>query len=72
MCGILAQSEYHAELGARSLISAVDTIKTLMVEAYLGVEEEISEGAGMSDFIIDVNGGEVVANIVPPKRFLVN
>lgn len=38
-----------------------------MVEAYLGVDEEITEGAGMSEFIIDVNGGEVVANIVPPK-----
>lgn len=65
VCGILAQSEYHTELGARSLISAVDTIKTLMVEAYLGVDEEITEGAGMSEFIIDVNGGEVVANIIP-------
>lgn len=72
VCGILAQSEYHTELGARSLISAVDTIKTLMVEAYLGVDEEISEGAAMSDFIIDVNGGEVVANIVPPKKSSVN
>ncbi len=67
VCGILAQSEYHVDLGARSLISAVDTIKTLMVEAYLGVDEEIAEGVGMSEFIIDVNGGEVVANIVPPK-----
>ncbi|KAL8694790.1 MAG: hypothetical protein Q9218_000636 [Villophora microphyllina] len=67
VCGILAQSEYHVDLGARSLISAVDTIKTLMVEAYLGVDQEITEGAGMSEFIIDVNGGEVVANIVPPK-----
>ncbi|KAL8834149.1 MAG: hypothetical protein Q9170_003896 [Blastenia crenularia] len=67
VCGILAQSEYHVDLGARSLISAVDTIKTLMVEAYLGVDEEITEGVGMSEFIIDVNGGEVVANIVPPK-----
>ncbi|KAL8673304.1 MAG: hypothetical protein Q9168_002266 [Polycauliona sp. 1 TL-2023] len=67
VCGILAQAEYHVDLGARSLISAVDTIKTLMVEAYLGVDEEITEGGGMSEFIIDVNGGEVVANIIPPQ-----
>jgi len=67
VCGILAQSEYHTDLGARSLISAVDTIKTLMVEEYLSVDEEITEGSGMSEFIIDVSGGEVVVNIVPPK-----
>ena len=67
VCKMLAQSEYHTDLGARSLISAVDTIKTLMVEAYLRVDEEITEGAGMSEFIIDVNGGEVVVNIVPTK-----
>ena len=66
VCKILAQSEYHTDLGARSLISAVDTIKTLMVEAYLGVDEEITEGSGMSEFIIDVNGGEIVINIVLP------
>ena len=65
-CRILAQAEYHTDLGARSLITAVDTIKTLMVDAYLGVDEEITEGAGMSEFIIDINGGEVVVNIVLP------
>lgn len=68
VCRNLAQSEYHTDLGARSLISAVDTIKTLMVEAYLAVDEEISEKAGMSECIIDVNGGEVVVGFVPPKQ----
>jgi len=67
VCGILAQSEYHTDLGARSLINAVETIKTLMVEVYLSVDEEITEGAGISEFIIDVSGGEVVVNIVSPK-----
>ena len=38
-----------------------------MVEEYLGVKEKITEGAGMSEFIVDVNGGEVVVNIIPPK-----
>jgi len=66
VCGILAQNEYHIDLGARSLISAVDTIKTLLVETYLGVDEEIAEGGGVAECIIDVNGGEVVVNIVPP------
>lgn len=67
VCEILAASEYHTDLGARSLISAVDTIKTLLVDTYLGVDEEIVEGSVISDFMIDVNCGEVVVNIVPPK-----
>ena len=67
VCRLLAQSEYHTDLGARSLISAVDTIKTMMVEAYLSVDEEITENAGMSEFIIDAVNGEVVINIAAPK-----
>ncbi|KAF2233612.1 P-loop containing nucleoside triphosphate hydrolase protein [Viridothelium virens] len=67
VCQLLAKNDYHTDLGARSLITAVDTIKTLMVDAYLSVDEEITEGGGMSELIIDVNGGEAVVNIVPPK-----
>lgn len=68
VCKLLAQNEYHTDLGARSLITAVDTIKTLMVDAYLSVDEEIVEDGGMAECIIDVNGGEAVVNILPPQR----
>jgi hypothetical protein len=67
VCRALAESEYHSDLGARSLIAAAEKIKRLLVEEYLNVDEEISENARMSDFIIDVNGGEVVVNMVPSK-----
>lgn len=68
VCGVLAENEYHIDLGARSLISAVDTIKTLLVEAYLAVDEKIVEDGGMAECTIDVNGGEVVVDVVPPQR----
>ena len=67
VCRALAESEYHSDLGARSLIAAAEKIKRLLVEEYLKVDEEITERDGMSEFIIDVNGGEVVVNMVPPK-----
>lgn len=67
VCGILAESEYHTDLGARSLLSAVDTIKTLLVEEYLAVDEEIVEGDRLSDFMIDVKGGEVEVHNGAPK-----
>ncbi|CAG8959797.1 hypothetical protein HYFRA_00001705 [Hymenoscyphus fraxineus] len=69
VCGILAESEYHIDLGARSLIGAVDAIKTLLVEGYLSVEEEIAEGRDITDVIIEANDGEVVVNIAPPKSW---
>lgn len=67
VCRALAESEYHSDLGARSLIAAAEKIKRLLVEEYLKVDDEITEGSGMSEFIIDVNGGEVVVNMVLPK-----
>ncbi|KAI9687019.1 MAG: hypothetical protein M1822_002429 [Bathelium mastoideum] len=67
VCKLLAKDEYNTDLGARSLLTAVEGIKTLMVEEYLGVDEEIVEGSGMSEFVIDVVGGEVVGRIIPSK-----
>jgi hypothetical protein len=67
VCRVLAETEYHADLGARSLIAAAEKIKRLLVEEYLKVDEEITEKNGMTEFIIDVNGGEVIVTMVPPK-----
>lgn len=68
VCRLLAENEYHIDLGARSLISAVDTIKTLLVEAYLAIDEKIVEGGEMAECTIDVNDGEVVVDVVPAQR----
>jgi ATP-dependent Clp protease ATP-binding subunit ClpA len=67
VCKILAQSEYHSDLGARSLINAVDSIKNLLVQAYLDVDEEIRETPKKSTCFVDVSDGEIVVKIVGSK-----
>lgn len=67
VCRALAESEYHSNLGARSLIAAGEKIKRMLVEEYLSIDEEITEGDGISEFFIDVNGGEVVVNMITGK-----
>ena len=37
-----------------------------MVAAYLEVDEEIVETNKVVDFVVDVSGGEVIANMVQP------
>ena len=66
VCRILAEAEYHMDLGARSLITAVKSVEDLLVEAYLEVDEEIIEDEGVVYFLVDVNGGELIANMVHP------
>jgi hypothetical protein len=63
VCRTLADSEYHADLGARSLINAVGNVKRKLVEAYLDVDEEIVETTALSECCIDVNGSEVVVKM---------
>jgi hypothetical protein len=67
VCRILAEAEYHSDLGARSLIMGARKLEDVLVEAYLEVDEEIRESGEMVDFMIDVNGSEVIAKMVKQK-----
>lgn len=67
VCRILAEAEYHSDLGARSLIMGAGKVEDILVEAYLNVDEEIRESGRMVDFVVDVNGSEVIANMVEQK-----
>jgi hypothetical protein len=60
VCKVLADQEYHSDLGARSLIQAVDSIRRLLYQTYFDIDEDIMVGDEISDFYIDVDGGEVV------------
>jgi hypothetical protein len=46
VCAVLAAEGYHCDLGARSLVTAVNSVREGLVDAYLGVEEAIVEGGG--------------------------
>ncbi|KAH7333255.1 P-loop containing nucleoside triphosphate hydrolase protein [Rhexocercosporidium sp. MPI-PUGE-AT-0058] len=64
VCRILAEEEYHSDLGARSLITGARKLEDLLVEVYLQVDEEIRESEKMVNFVVDVNGSEVIARLV--------
>jgi len=68
VCRILAQAEYHSDLGARSLINAVDSIKNMLVVAYLEIDEQIVETTQKSTFLVDVQGGEIVVRMIGQKQ----
>ncbi|KIW22853.1 uncharacterized protein PV07_11106 [Cladophialophora immunda] len=64
VCRLLAKAEYHPELGARSLDNAVDTIKGLLVEAYLEIDQQIKESANKSIFQVEVQADEIVVRLI--------
>jgi hypothetical protein len=68
VCRILAEAEYHSDLGARSLITGAKTVEDMLVEIYLDVDEKIRESDRVIEFVVDVNGSDVIANMVPPKE----
>lgn len=59
VCTMLAEAHYHPRLGARSLKAGAKKVERIVADAYLEEDEEIQEGEGLSDFIIDVQGGEI-------------
>lgn len=68
VCRILAEAEYHSDLGARSLIVGAKKLEDALVEVYLEVDEEIRESEKLVDFVVDVVGSEVTARIVKQKE----
>ena len=68
VCRILAEAEYHSDLGARSLIIGARKVEDILVEAYLEIDEQICESEKMIDFVVDVNGSEVIAKMVKKKE----
>lgn len=61
-CSTLAANSYHRELGARSLKTAVEQVLDYVTSTYLKTDEQIEEGAGMSEYVMDIDGDEVVVN----------
>ncbi|KAK7402960.1 hypothetical protein QQX98_011270 [Neonectria punicea] len=60
VCRLLAQANYHKKLGARSLVAGAKKVERIVLNTYLDEDEEIRENGGLRDFIIDVQGDEIV------------
>jgi ATP-dependent Clp protease ATP-binding subunit ClpA len=71
VCRTIAEQEYHPDLGARSLLTAVKSlVEDVLVESYLEVEKGISETEKMMEFVVDVNGEQVLVDMVNDERNL--
>ncbi|KAI1414197.1 P-loop containing nucleoside triphosphate hydrolase protein [Hypoxylon sp. FL1857] len=67
ICRALANSEYHPNLGARSLHTAVKhEVEAKLLESYLQEDEEIQENVGMTDFVVSVKGDEIIVERTTP------
>jgi hypothetical protein len=66
VCKVIAEEGYDEDLGARSLITAVrHSIEEVLVEAYLDLDEEISETQQMMDYVITAMRGEISVRLIP-------
>lgn len=63
VCAHIAEDGYHPDLGARSLITTVDNVRNLLVDAYLEVDEAIREAEELVDFAIDVRKGNIIVEM---------
>lgn len=59
LCAQLARDGYHPDLGARSLITAVDSVRGMLVTEYLEVDETIRESDELIDFAVHIRNGNV-------------
>ncbi|KAL7786205.1 P-loop containing nucleoside triphosphate hydrolase protein [Trichoderma ceciliae] len=64
VCSTLAKSHYHNKLGARSLMAGAEEAKRIVSDAYLDDDEEIREQDVLRDFVIDVDGEDIVGRII--------
>ncbi|KAF2669830.1 P-loop containing nucleoside triphosphate hydrolase protein [Microthyrium microscopicum] len=67
VCRILAESGYNIHLGARSLITAVDTVKSRLVDEYLEINEGFSEHPEKTECFVDVQADEIVVTMSASK-----
>ncbi|KAH0491273.1 hypothetical protein TgHK011_002710 [Trichoderma gracile] len=65
VCSTLATKHYHSRLGARSLKTGAETVKRVILDAYLDDDEEIEEHQDLRDAVVDVEGKEIVGKILP-------
>lgn len=66
VCMALAREGYDKDLGARSLRTTVKhVIEEPVVEAYLNVNEEITENQAMIECAVNVGKGRVGLTLVP-------
>ncbi|KAI3316621.1 P-loop containing nucleoside triphosphate hydrolase protein [Xylariaceae sp. AK1471] len=62
VCRTLAAAQYNPDLGARSLLTAVQFVQDKLVELYLEEEDEIVEGGEIQEFCVEVQDSEVVVS----------
>ena len=63
ICSHIAEDGYHPDLGARSLITTVDNVRNMLVDAYLDVDEAIREAEELVEFVIDIRKGNIFAEM---------
>jgi hypothetical protein len=44
-------------------------VEETLVESYLDVDEEITEGQGKTQYVADIRGGEVEVNMVKAESY---
>ena len=65
VCQVIANEEYHQDLGARSLAIGVESlVLDDLVQSYNDVDEEVVEDGVLTDFVVDVDGNTSVVNRV--------
>ena len=68
LCSILAKKHYNSRLGARSLQPGAETVKRIVLDAYLDDDEEINERQCLRGAVIDVDGNDIVGKILPSAK----